>query len=625
MNNLIDFTGLFGVGTIATVLEAIGNASMSFIANICAYLVEACIKLMQFLGLDTSILNSLFPIFGTIFTYVTMIGLTLTVVLFICSLLQMVTAKFTGSELPADNPYQLVGRTVFALILVYFFAEFYNGFIMQKVVSPLFDEFASLSKGNVDWFSKEKITAVIFGGFNGNIGNSIVLLIFFIYLCILLFKFLFYHIEKFFFNTFLIYVSPLAAATYVSKKTSNIWKNYVSLLAVNSVSLLMNIITVLFIESGLSNLINWDVSADSNGRNPFKVTFGVMFLCAVAKVGKKMSVYIGQLFNMNGMSDQVRAGLGEVTGAIATGAMIASRGKGMFGNKDEHSGRSENKRIKDTEQTPRKNPTKLGVIDTNDGTQGDGTDNGTNPPKTDDTTPKETAEIKNNGDGTQNPENKDNKKDDKKKPVDTENGKKPNDIKSSDNFVDRRRKNDENKGADTENGVVNNGNNEENKADNAKSTDGNKANINAKNSDSSENKGNNGMSERQKMDKKAAEVQNANYTKNGDKVNAAANGTKSSKNTTGANGSNGTKGNEKSTSSVKSSNTSNPSHSAQSTQSTQGTRNSSSSGSTRSSNSSSGGSGGGSSSSRKTAESGGSRSSNNNTKSSQNINNTSSS
>lgn len=323
----------FGVSVFAEMLEKLTSGILNFIANLCGSLVEGCINIIESIGTDTSSIMQLFPVLDTVSESFKWFGATLAGMLFMLGLPMIFMSRFTDSDVPANSPFQLIARLIVSWFCCLYFIPIMNTYVTgpDGLFPVAFEHFSNLNAGAV---SNGLTKDFIVGCLNplddlertlettANVATFFIMLIFFIYLCILLLKFLFFHIQKFLMATILLYTSPLAASTYVNKKTAPIWKNYISLYAVNIVTLVFNIIVMKLIESGLSNLVSWkdNVTVAGDGSNkPYTILLGVMAICAVAKIGKQMSVYIGQVFNVNGMTEQVRASLGEIGGVAAAG------------------------------------------------------------------------------------------------------------------------------------------------------------------------------------------------------------------------------------------------------------------------------------------------------------------
>lgn len=341
----------FGVSVFAEMFENITSAILNFLANLCGSLVEGCINIIQSIGINTESIKQLFPALNTISDSFVWFGVTIALMLFILGIPMIFTSRFTDSDVPADSPLQLIARLIVSLLFCYFFIPLMETYVIgpDGLFTVAFDHFSNLDAGVTGSSVTQDFVVGCLNPFDdlettlettANVATFFIMLIFFIYLCILLLKFLFFHIQKFLMSTILLYSSPLAASTYVNKKTAPIWKNYVSLYAVNLLTIIFNIIVMKLIESGLSNLVSWKnnvtVAGDSENK-PYTILLGVMAICAVAKIGKQMSVYIGQLFNINGMTEQVRASLGEIGGVAAAGfaaynGINRMMGKGSSGN-----------------------------------------------------------------------------------------------------------------------------------------------------------------------------------------------------------------------------------------------------------------------------------------------------
>lgn len=333
--NTLLLDGWFGSSVFAKMLNSLADAIVNLVAHLCGALVGGCINVVNTIGVDIARIINLFPALSTISNAFIWTGVTITFVLLIVSLPTMFMSRFTDSDLPASNPFQLVCRTAVALLLCNLFVPVMDKYVVGQngIFTVLFEHFINMDVSATSSVTENYVLTCLTSGMisgssdnlfatGADIATFFIMLIFFIYLCILLLKFLFFHIQKYLFTTILLSASPLAASTYVNKKTATIWKNYVSLLAVNLITLIFNIIMMKFIQSGLYNLVSWKEKftiANDSADKSYTILLGVMAICAIAKIGKQISVYIGQLFNVNGMTEQVRASLGEIGGVVATG------------------------------------------------------------------------------------------------------------------------------------------------------------------------------------------------------------------------------------------------------------------------------------------------------------------
>ena len=295
-------------------------------------------------AVDRDFITNIFPKLNNFTADFTSIGYFIAFVLFVFGLF-MLLFPYSDFEPPADNAFQLVFRFGVALIMVFGFEKFFLDVIYDQLIVPMFNYFngaVGVTKSvweGTQWFL-DTLIGRISAGFTSSIGqfiNLVLVIIFGLMFIVQAFKFTIYHYEKLFFTRLLIYCIPIASGTLATKKSSAIFKNYFNMLLVNCISLVINVFICGLIMSGLLNvnsaatLAATDLETQFNGGLFLTCTktfiAGLMLLTAALKVGKKMSIYISQLFNMNGMSDAVRDGLGMFTMAVGyAGHMISQRG-----------------------------------------------------------------------------------------------------------------------------------------------------------------------------------------------------------------------------------------------------------------------------------------------------------
>ena len=348
-----------------------------FLLNAIALIMNWIFQLIDCVGLsrssffgavDRDFITNIFPKLNNFTADFTSIGYFIAFVLFVFGLF-MLLFPYSDFEPPADNAFQLVFRFGVALIMVFGFEKFFLDVIYDQLIVPMFNYFngaVGVTKSvweGTQWFL-DTLIGRISAGFTSSIGqfiNLVLVIIFGLMFIVQAFKFTIYHYEKLFFTRLLIYCIPIASGTLATKKSSAIFKNYFNMLLVNCISLVINVFICGLIMSGLLNvnsaatLAATDLETQFNGGLFLTCTktfiAGLMLLTAALKVGKKMSIYISQLFNVNGMSDAVRDGLGMFTMAVGyAGHMISQRGmKNAMKNAERNENAGDEKRAKETQ------------------------------------------------------------------------------------------------------------------------------------------------------------------------------------------------------------------------------------------------------------------------------------
>lgn len=322
------------------------------ICYIIALLINWLFKLVDGVGLSINRITASFPgLDTTVYSTVKVVGYALACLFFVFGILQFL---FPNAELdlPSENHIGLIFRFAISVFLCAGFKDFFiNGFV-NKLFIPVFNEINANLKIDLGTYWLDNIIsdiASITSSTLNQILNFIIIIIFGVVFLINAVKFVIYHFERLFELTFLIYASPLACATYTHKALSPIFKNYIKLMVEQALCIIFNLIVVKLIMNGLvvmntTSMLSTSALADivtgsdlflSNTRN---YVIQMLFLTALLSVGKKMSVKVGQVLGMNGMSDAVRPGLG-MLGAVGGFAAHSVIHGGHGGN---HSSKTDN-------------------------------------------------------------------------------------------------------------------------------------------------------------------------------------------------------------------------------------------------------------------------------------------
>lgn len=316
------------------VSEIIYNLN-KIICNIIAAIIGWLFDLVESVGFSINRIITSFPgLDKTVYGTVVVVGCALTLLFFVFGILQFL---FPNSEvdLPAENPVVLVFRLVVSLLLVMNFKTFFIDVFVDKLIIPVFNDISTNFKTVTDNYWLNNIIAEIESLDSSTLAqivNFVIIILFGLTFLISTIKFVIYHFERLFELTFLIYVSPLACSTYTHKALSPMFKNYIKLMAEQALCIIFNLIIVKLIINGLQTIntttmlgktaerltANGSLLSDANSYflgTTKNYVIQMLFLTAILSVGKKMSVKVGQVLGVNGMSDTVRGGLG-VIGAI---------------------------------------------------------------------------------------------------------------------------------------------------------------------------------------------------------------------------------------------------------------------------------------------------------------------
>lgn len=335
------------------------------INKIVCYVIAALIgwlfELVENVGISVDRVVASFPgLNTTVYDTVAVVGYTLALLFFAFGLMQFVFPN-TEIDLPSENPVTAVFRFVVAVIFVAYFKTFFLDIFVNKLFIPIFNElntnFAKVSEpeywfstliGSLESYNTSTLSQIV---------NLIIIILFGITLLINSVKFVIYHFERLFELTFLIYVSPLACSTYTHKALSPIFKNYIKLIVEQALCIIFNLIIVKLMINGINSADTISMLAKGSkdalvaATNPSlaenvasyfvdttrNYVVQMLLLTAILSVGKKMSVKIGQVLGINGMSDVVRPGLGmlgAVGGFAAHSIMHSGHGGGNGGSGD---------------------------------------------------------------------------------------------------------------------------------------------------------------------------------------------------------------------------------------------------------------------------------------------------
>ncbi len=316
------------------VSEIIYNLN-KIICNIIGAIIGWLFELVESVGLSINRIVTSFPgLDKTVYGTVVVVGCTLTLLFFIFGILQFL---FPNSEvdLPAENPFLLVFRFIVSLLLVINFKTFFIDVFVDKLFIPVFNDISTNFETKSGNYWLNNIIAEIESLDSSTLAqivNFVIIILFGLTFLISTVKFVIYHFERLFELTFLIYVSPLACSTYTHKALSPMFKNYIKLMVEQAICIIFNLIIVKLIINGLYTIntttmlgktadrLTENASLLSDVNSYFLGTtknyiIQMLFLTAILSVGKKMSVKVGQVLGVNGMSDTVRGGLGAI-GAI---------------------------------------------------------------------------------------------------------------------------------------------------------------------------------------------------------------------------------------------------------------------------------------------------------------------
>lgn len=316
------------------VSEIIYNLN-KIICNIIAAIIGWLFDLVESVGLSINRIIASFPgLDKTVYGTVVVVGCTLTLLFFVFGILQFL---FPNSEvdLPAENPFLLVFRFIVSLLLVINFKTFFIDVFVNKLFIPVFNDISTNFETKSGNYWLNNIIAEIESLDSSTLAqivNFVIIILFGLTFLISTIKFVIYHFERLFELTFLIYVSPLACSTYTHKALSPMFKNYIKLMVEQALCIIFNLVIVKLIINGLQTIntttmlgktaerLTENGSLLSDTKSYFLGTtknyvIQMLFLTAILSVGKKMSVKVGQVLGVNGMSDTVRGGLGAI-GAI---------------------------------------------------------------------------------------------------------------------------------------------------------------------------------------------------------------------------------------------------------------------------------------------------------------------
>lgn len=316
------------------VSEIIYNLN-KIICNIIAAIIGWLFDLVESVGLSINRIIASFPgLDKTVYGTVVVVGCTLTLLFFVFGILQFL---FPNSEvdLPAENPFLLVFRFIVSLLLVINFKTFFIDVFVDKLFIPVFNDISTNFETKSGNYWLNNIIAEIESLDSSTLAqivNFVIIILFGLTFLISTIKFVIYHFERLFELTFLIYVSPLACSTYTHKALSPMFKNYIKLMVEQALCIIFNLVIVKLIINGLQTIntttmlgktaerLTENGSLLSDAKSYFLGTtknyvIQMLFLTAILSVGKKMSVKVGQVLGVNGMSDTVRGGLGAI-GAI---------------------------------------------------------------------------------------------------------------------------------------------------------------------------------------------------------------------------------------------------------------------------------------------------------------------
>lgn len=343
------------------VVSALFGELVHLIMNITVLLCNWIFELIDSTELSDTQITSTFSILDNISDAFVTIGFALALVILFVSLFQYLF-PYLDIDMGDEHPIQSIVRFGLALLLVFEFKKFFNDVIFKNGISVIFSYFNDeLGTQNVLSYFKNNILNTLqsfFGNAIDYIVNFIIAILFMGMFLINAFKFCVYHFEKMFLTQLLIYLSPAACATIASKKTSTVFKSYMNLLTTNCVCLIMNILIVKLVANGLTNIESSAFSSLFSSTTAInnltssiafaqtrQFVVGMMLLTAALKVGKKMSVYVGSLFQVNGMSDSIRDGLGAL--GYATAGVFAVSRMAKY-NKAEKREAESDKKIEDT-------------------------------------------------------------------------------------------------------------------------------------------------------------------------------------------------------------------------------------------------------------------------------------
>ena len=348
------------------IVNSILSALVQFFLNGTSFLIQKIFSLIDYFSIVDSgqwgkkgdFILQIFPKLDDFIGDFRSIGYFIAFTLFVFGLFMMLF-PYMDFEPPAQNPFQLVFRFGFSLLMISSFYAFFRDVIYNKLFVVMFKYFYDAvgisSKDHMNSFPG--VVASILSGITTptvlEIINSLMIVVFCIIFVIDAFKFLVFHLEKLFLTRFLLYTAPIFCGTLASKKQSQIFKNYINMLLVNLTTIVINVIFCGIVMDGLININNTasltHISGLGNFVDCFKVyCCGLMLLTAVLKVGKKLSVYVSQLFGVSGMADSIRDGMGSVGSMALMMGRSVYRGVSHGGSGHGKSNNGGNKKATDT-------------------------------------------------------------------------------------------------------------------------------------------------------------------------------------------------------------------------------------------------------------------------------------
>lgn len=343
------------------IVNDVCSALLNIIMNICLQIIDLTMALITGVGVNTNILDSLASsVTKTLYTDVFIpLGWGIALLLLMTGIFQFMFPFLNKNSLPADNVLFLFVRFGISIVLIFILKALINSYI-TPLISETFNYIGDIetdkaqllssftsnidlndSSNNSAMISSKELAfiSIVFSSLEVSVLNNllggvlgiavfIVALVMAVYLSVVCIKFLIYHLETLIQTSILVMSAPLVAGTYTSKQTSNMLFTWLKMILKNFTCLIFNIIVIKLAQAICSDgIINLKVQGGGTANALFLVLL-LPILIATLNVGKKMSIYIGQLFNLNGMGDAIRDGVGGVGHTVMSlGGMAMAGGR----------------------------------------------------------------------------------------------------------------------------------------------------------------------------------------------------------------------------------------------------------------------------------------------------------
>lgn len=328
-------SGGFFVFFIIFFLSAVTNLIFGFIVDLINLIGDFLLRPFDF---STDMFTAMFggAFLNNLENIIISAGISISVLLLVFNLLKVFTGRL-NDDVP--NPFMLVGKFVFAVMGCYWVIPVtcnylfpFTQSLFNKVLNistsgkELFKIESGSSLGTLSAFTNGGLTTVNQPDFDiGALFSSIFALIFIIAAVINMFKLVAENAERYFTINTLVLAGPLAFATTVSEKSSQIFKSWFQALLANMVTVIFNIVGFKMILFAFNNC--FEILTTADGGDDVNSIVALISLVAISRMAQKFDQLISQIvFKINPIKNRSM-----LLGALATVGAIDKGAKSLTG------------------------------------------------------------------------------------------------------------------------------------------------------------------------------------------------------------------------------------------------------------------------------------------------------